>query len=602
MIPWKSRPARLVVAGLVTAASAAMATGVTAGPPRTQSQYDMSASGFVMPPSGPVPEGAYMPGPGMGGQMNMRGMTPPMGPMGGSPMGSMGGSPIGPMSGAPMGMPAGMGMPPGLMQPPGVPAGGVAPAGYQSGPVSMNQYPAAGSMSTGGPVANPVQQTGFFGGGDSSCDSIGCDSCGSSIGCGCGLPSGGCDGGCGDSGCGCSLEAICQGGLLGKLTGRGTCEACGGGGCQGCGFGGGSQMSNLRHLCLFCRGGGCAVCQSMAPLSIAGALQRLQPYSEGGKCAPRFYDVSVEASFLGLNGGGTGALASRGIGGPIVLDTGDFIDGLEAGVKVSGAMIFGVGGNLEFTYHGAHQWDGSGTVTGDNDLYSFISEFGTLPTGGFDDTDESVLQTAAASARFHSGELNYRRRTMGPYCRFQGSYLFGLRYVRYDNSLDYDIAAGEDNDGDAVDDFFSLESDATNDLFGGQIGFDVWYSAVPGINLGLGLKGAWMKNEINTDGSISSNSTGLFATPGTAELSNGREDDGTVLLDFELVGLYRITRSLTLRGGYQVIAIDDISTAGFNRQGIIDAAVNGPGSTSQFEAFRDSLVLQGFTVGAEYAW
>lgn len=594
MIHWKTTAANLAVAGIVGAVVAAFSSPANAGPPRAGDQYDLEASGFVLPPTGPVPEGAYMPGPGFGGQVNVGQMGVPHAAM------------------------QQMSMPPGMIQPKGVPAGGVAPAGFASGPVSMTQYPAAqntviqagGSPSHGFPNGG-VMPTGFFGNAhQGQCDSIGCQSCGSEIGCGCGVMES-CGGGCGDGSCGggscgggrCPLRAFGNGGLLGRLSQHSACEGCSGYGCGSCGGSGASQLSNLRHVCLFCRGDGCEACQSFRPIGLSGALERLRPYSEAGRSAPRYYDISVAASFLGLNdNGGTGPLTSRGIGGPIVLDTGNLIDGLEAGVKISAAFIFGVGGTLEFTYHGGHEWDGQSSVTGNNDLFSFVSDFGTVPLNGFDDSDRSVEQNASLSSRFHSGEFNYRRRTAGAYGRFQGSYLFGLRYVRYDQSLRYNALAGADNDSDGVNDFLTIDTGSKNDLFGGQVGFDLWYSAMAGLNFGVGLKGAWLKNELRSDGFVSANSLDPTGSPATIFLDNGRRDDGTVLLDFEFAMLYRLSHSWTFRGGYQVIAIDDIGSAGANAADI--AAVRGlaDGSTAGFDVSTNSLVLQGFTVGAEYTW
>ncbi len=71
-------------------------------------------------------------------------------------------------------------------------------------------------------------------------------------------------------------------------------------------------------------------------------------------------------------------------------------------------------------------------------------------------------------------EWNYRRRSMGPYCRFQGSWLVGLRYVRFDNRLVYSARGENDNTVNAdLPRFFSSNDKIKNNLFGPQAGFDL---------------------------------------------------------------------------------------------------------------------------------
>ncbi len=87
---------------------------------------------------------------------------------------------------------------------------------------------------------------------------------------------------------------------------------------------------------------------------------------------------------------------------------------------------------------GGNEWSDRATVTSANPtLYSFISRFGAPPQNGFDDTDRSLSQTVTSFSTLHSAEINYRRRTVGQYCRFQGSWLMGIRYVRFDSDFGY---------------------------------------------------------------------------------------------------------------------------------------------------------------------
>lgn len=461
------------------------------------------------------------------------------------------------------------------------PAGMVHPSMYQGG-MSPNQ---------GG-----VMPVGFFGGGASSC---GCDG-------------GGCDGGCdggysGYSGGGCGLNCggsrcglLGCGGVLGKLSGEGS--ACGGCGMQGCPACGG--MSNLRHCCLFCRGEGCSFCQMFGKGYLLGALHSLKPF--GTCCQQRWYDVSLEAMFLShSNGSLNGILTTEGAaplppGSPVpgnqirlLLGDANGGDDLEAGARVSAAIIWGPGGNLEATYIGGQQWSSNASATDPaGQLFSFISDFGRLPIGGFDDTDRSVVQSVSNTSDFHSGELNYRRRTVGPYCRFQGSWLVGLRYVRYNDRLVYDTF------GDTTR-FFSSNDKLKNNLFGPQLGFDLWWNVCPGINFGMGMKGAWVQNDVKRSTTLFANSIGPLGTPDQVTVDSG-DRFGTVMGDFELKLVYRCSHSWAARVSYYALAVDK-AAFGTTDLATIDGFINNNPITDP-TLLRESLVVQGVSFGAEYTW
>lgn len=452
-----------------------------------------------------------------------------------------------------------------------------------------------------------VMPVGFQRACDSGCDAPGCDGMSCSSG-GCssgGCSTGGCTtGGCGSSGSGifdqlgggfgfggCCTCGLLKGGLLGKLRN---------GGCAGCG-------ANLRHMCIFCRGGGCSACQLLGRGYLLGALNSLRPYTEGGLCAQRWYDVSLGALFLGhTSGNGGEALTTLGVGpgGQTVLSLGDAADGddIEAGLRFSVAMIFGAGGNLEGTYMGGNEWSSRAEVRDPSaGLFSTISDFGTDPIGGFDDTDRSIRQRIETESEFHSAEINYRRRLVGPYCRFQGSWLVGLRYVQFESGLRYSTLGENDNTVNAnLPRFFSSDDEVKNNLFGPQAGFDLWWNASPGISLGIGSKFAWVQNDIDRRTIFQSNSLDPIATPGAVVLNND-DRDTTVFGDFEFKLAYRLSRSWTFRSSYYLLVADDIAFGSFDREAARDfVTVSSSISTPDDQV--SSLVVQGFSFGGEYLW
>ncbi|MDA8745382.1 BBP7 family outer membrane beta-barrel protein [Rubripirellula amarantea] len=494
----------------------------------------------------------------------------------------------------------------GLVSNPVQQAGMTMPQSYgvgQTTPIPTAMYPQGN-----------IAQVGYF---SSSCDDGGCDTGGCDSGCGCGASHGplfsgqwlGCNGPIQD------CEPILSGGLIGKMNGScrmggpcGSCGgACGGSGCQAAA--GGAGLSGLRHMCLFCRGDGCSACQLANPAAFTSIFTFLKPYSEGGKCQQRWYDISAEALVLGHNSPGSnlGVVTTRDSQAnavPVLFGGAGTDADLEAGVRLSGALIFGPGGSFEGTYMGGHEWTDSRTVTDPGaNLYSFVSNFGDDPPGiGYDDTDRSVSQTIASSSKFHSGELNYRRRTMGPYCRFQGSWLAGLRYLRFDNGLRYSAVGDTTNATTGLLRYFESDGMAKNDFFGAQLGFDLWYHVIPGISLGVEAKGAWGQNDYETSSIYRSNSLANQATAGQLTLTD-KDRDITTMAELQFAMSYRLSHSWAFRSSYYLIAMDDVATTALDRDTIIAVVDNDPATqTSGTSVTFDSLVLNGFSLGAEYTW
>ena len=470
-----------------------------------------------------------------------------------------------------------------------VPPGMVHPSKYQGGVVHAGMtYPSAYQ---GGPAAYPggVSQVGFFGGAscDGNCDG-GCGSCDSQ---GYGVGSGGicgCGGNCGEAGCGLFDSILC-----------------GGDGC-GCGCGNGKCcLSCLSKLCLFCGGDGCSACKSLCLGHMRSALGLCRPAGE--LCGLRWYDLSLEAVFLGHNAGGPNiGLTSFGSretnpNAPIVLYTGDARGGddLAFGARVSGALICGPGGNIEATYMGGNHWSDRAEVTDSNEgLYSFVSFFGTDPEDGYDDTDRSLVQSVSVNSDFHSVELNYRRRTMGPYCRFQGSWLVGLRYLHFQNSLRYETLGEPESLGES-DRFFSSNDKIKNDLFGPQAGFDLWWNIYAGVRLGIECKAAWVQNDVDRTVIYSANSIGPGGTPASvADVFHDRS--GAVMGDFQMKFVWQLSHSWKFRTAYYAVMADDIAFASVDQSTITEFVEITPISSPTYQF--DTLVVQGLSFGTEYTW
>ena len=480
------------------------------------------------------------------------------------------------------------------MPPPQVP-GGVIPAGY---------YPSGGdtgcSSMGGGCDGMYGSGGGMYGGGGGLLGSGGLHGGGGGL-----LGNGGIRNGHGDGQ---------VGGLFGAVTGGGLrCGGCGQNGCRFCG-----GLRSLRHMCVFCRGQGCSACQllqqsrqngqgaiSLIGGGIFGALANLRPYTEAGLCSQRWFDASIGASFLGHTNSASGpdAITSRGVSGPTVLSLGDVdTGGLTTGFRLTGNLIFGgAGANIEGIWTGGHDWSGQALVR-DSDpvFFSFISEFGTLPLNGFDDTDRSLQHSLRNESEYDSVELNYRRRTVWPYCRFQSSWLVGLRYIRFEDNLLYETLGENNNTVNAsLPRFFSSDDRTENRMFGAQVGGDFWWNIMPGVSMGIGGKLGAMKNNLDRTTVLTANSLNTLATPGTTTLENS-EHETSFFGEFEYKLSYRLSHSWAIRTAYHAVAIDEVSFGGIDaattRQFVLGNTIGD--SPNSF----GSLVVQGFTVDVEYIW
>lgn len=606
-----------------------------AGPPTPADDIDYAASGFQLPPGVHPNAWATAAGASAAGGMNYASQSAISGPTMGRPMGGPMANPMASPMGSPasmmaMGMP-GMGPNGPIMGRPGMEGPMMGPSQMQGfsqsqGPPPNYQASSIPSTFPSGPVPGMGVAPVGYRQADYGCDgmcggSCGDPNCGSSMMGGGypmqGYPDGGypmqgySDGGCQDQ---CNGEQGCSGGrkfpgLLSLFSQK--CGQCSGQGCSTC------AQRALQNDCIGYGGvfgdlanGNCLPSDLRLMFgaigdNLAGLRECLSPYSEAGRCSPRWYDLSAEYMALSNNfSQGNQVLTTRGVGGEPVLSLNDVnANGLESGVRLSAAMILGVGGNLEVTYMGGQKWGGSASVTGNEDLYSFINEFGNGPGGPIDDIDESNIQSVRTASRFHSGEVNYRRRIVGPYCRFQGSWLAGLRYVRLDNNFNYNTQGSDNNGINGTRRFFNSGIDTSNDLFGAQVGYDFWYNMLPGIHLGFGLKGAWLQNDWERQTSISSNSFNPGATAGGDAVVD-RDRLGTVMADLETTLLYRFSHEWTFRTSYHMMAFDDVinSTLKTDAIGVTGVGVNRTIAPVNTQAEFSSLVLQGFTVGLEYLW
>ncbi len=439
----------------------------------------------------------------------------------------------------------------------GYPAAGYPVDGYVSRVPGDAAIPAPETSNFGKPGAGPIRQTSGgllsqLGGGGSGFHDAAC----------------GCEPTC-EAGCcepGCDVGGYCGDGC------------CGGGVCAGCGAAAGCGCPTcsgmLSKFCVFCRGEGCYLCRGMVLGMPTQLLDCIKPYDAGGIAAQRWYDISVEGTVLQRHAGTSTPLLINRPGGNVLFQTGD-LDTSEAqgGLRASIACMFGVSGNLEGTFTGLNEWSDSQTIAvvppGPLSVFSIDTLGGPVNLAEF---DQATAYGISEMSQFNSGELNYRRRWVGPYGRFQGSWLAGVRYIDIDEQFDF-FTVGPTS--------FSSVTNTRNSATGSQIGGDLWWNIIPGINLGIEGKGGLLANVAEQD-TVLRSVTGGVVNAGFPLVEQADDTRTATLCEFSAQLVYRLSYSWTLRGSYIYMEIDDVALGRTNFNSTLNTANPNAGLLNAF--------------------
>ncbi len=315
------------------------------------------------------------------------------------------------------------------------------------------------------------------------------------------------------------------------------------------------------------------------------------PYFDG-TCGPRWYDASVEALYLQrenisrtVNFTSDGA---RGTGDPNIVLSTDNLDFDETpGVRATVRYDIGPASEIEGVYTGVLYWKSSADVTSSTDnLFSVFSDFGgpaLFP--GFSDTDQATYHSIEYSSGLQSVELNWRRDWMSSMWRAYGSCLLGVRYVQLGENFRH-VTQGDDGEMD-------YRVNTENDLVGFQLGGDMWVCVAPGVSVGGDLKAGVYSNSADQ-------STRVVADSLLDTLRESASNyDVALVAESNLMVIYQVTPSLTLKAGYQFLFLDGVAlaTENFNSEppflgGPRDVFINDNGSA----------LYHGALAGLEWIW
>ena len=150
-----------------------------------------------------------------------------------------------------------------------------------------------------------------------------------------------------------------------------------------------------------------------------------------------------------------------------------------------------------------------------------------------------------------------------------------------------------------------MDTRTRNHLVGAQIGGDLWVNLIPGVALGTELKGGIYNNNANVDTVVVSNSI-------QRAQEKLEKDRAAFMVEYNAQAIYRLTYSWTLKGGYNLLYVDNVALGPDNFNPRITTAVPVGGGNPQIVDFgvnRDpyinatrEVLYHGFSFGAEFMW
>jgi hypothetical protein len=292
--------------------------------------------------------------------------------------------------------------------------------------------------------------------------------------------------------------------------------------------------------------------------AVADWIHGLLPYSEGGRCAPRWYDIAVDLMYLNREevGSNVGFTANARFAGPpntpsIVLSTDNLEYEEEVGFRFNAAVISGPGSNVEFTYFGLFNWASTASVSSaTNSLFSIYTNYG-FPVVR-DEVDNTFFQSVGVSSTLDNFEVNFRRRWVGPNCFMQGSWLAGARYIYLLDDLDYRTFGTLGRSETQVR--------ALNSLTGFQVGGDLWFTLVPGISVGGDVKAGVYGNYGKQNTRIFASLTPPAVSP-PAVFEESSNNDVAMVGEANVSFIWRLNPNWTLRAGYTFLYLEGVALA-----------------------------------------
>ena len=181
-------------------------------------------------------------------------------------------------------------------------------------------------------------------------------------------------------------------------------------------------------------GGGCDACDAYGNSIPAGAGGfGPEAYGVGGgydQSGPHYWDFTADYLFWKRDRSASPAFAttSLGVDGPRVLSTSSAGLDYQPGFRLAGRLDLGPVSLVEAIYFGTINHDSRATVTGNSNLFSVFSNFGT---GALTlEADNADSHSIRYESELNNAEINYRVYWVDDNPRLTGTFLMGARYTR----------------------------------------------------------------------------------------------------------------------------------------------------------------------------
>jgi hypothetical protein len=275
--------------------------------------------------------------------------------------------------------------------------------------------------------------------------------------------------------------------------------------------------------------------------------------------------------------------------GATALTTGDLQSEFNAGMRTTVGYVLTPCLRVEGGYFGTYSWEDATAVHnlvpnsqgGLGNLNTILSNFANA--AGLSGND---LVTLGQLSAFNSQEVNVRYWIDMPPGPFDFSITLGARHVSAKENLNFTSQAGAGNiPGSAVDNALTVFTQ--NDLWGGQLGFQVAWLQSAHVWLEFDVKGAMFHNNARMDSNYARSDV-------VAPFLTFREQERTAWMG-DITAAYNIqfTPGLVLRLGYQAVFLNGIALSADNIQSDNVLLQNGPAQLDD----RGEVVYHGPIIG-----
>jgi hypothetical protein len=297
--------------------------------------------------------------------------------------------------------------------------------------------------------------------------------------------------------------------------------------------------------------------------------------------APR-WTAQIDALMLWQGGLPNVPLLAQTPSGLEVLNANDAGTGLTVGPRYTLARTIGCNHAIEGSFFDV------GTFNGQGFLGQPFGPYELRPLGGLPPYSDIETAQLATFGRIKSAELNWRRWNGGSI-----NWLAGFRWVDWRDSmnLDYTFARTESFGSGGI---YSV---AGNNLYGGQVGADIWLWNDPaGVFRLDGVAKTGVFYNSNASQKTFSNSVYQSGLPGPSYTAEAGRDTVSFVGEAGLTASVAITRWLAWRAGYTVIWLGGVATA--PRQLAVTDLAAGTATVNT----SGTVFLHGATTGLEARW